>query len=678
MIKVHLDFETRSVLSVVDVGPWRYSLDPSTTVLCLCYRVEYPNGQTFHATITKELFNSWFDNHIMSCVYPDDRADIIAVEKIIDLAKNKDVRFFAHNSMFEYCMWNNILAKAYGFPELKDFNRWECTASKAAAHALPRALGKCAIALHLTQKKDETGKRIMMKMSKPKKISAKDKTIWNDKEEDYKVLYDYCEQDVVVESAIDNALPPLIPLEREVWKLDQIINARGVNIDRAALDKAIKFVTIFKDKLNNELLDLTSGAVSKATEVAKLTRYIRDFVDETELPNLNATNITEYLKVCTDSKIRRILEIRQQAGKSSTSKLETMKLCICPDGNIRDILMYHGASTGRWSGKGIQVQNFPRGDKSYDSDKVIEDLKTLDYDTFEFIYPNVVDAISTALRGFIKAEDGEDLIAADFSAIEARVVLWLAGAEKGLKAFREGADIYCELASEIYKRKITKKDKDERQLGKTGVLGCGYQMGPDRFKAQVKTQTGLDISRETADLVVKTYRATYPEVVAFWYAQERAAIRAVREAGRIIKEGPVMWKVQGKFLYCRLLSGRCIAYCEPVIKPIETKWGEIKEQLTFMAENPVTRKWERQHTYGGAIVENIVQATARDLMAWGMLNLEKHGYKIRMTVHDEVVASCKKGAGDVKEFEKLLCTTPEWATTCPIVAEGWIGERYRK
>lgn len=674
MIKVHLDFETRSILSVTDVGPWRYSLDPSTTVLCLCYKVEYPGGKTIATTITKDMFNEWFDDTVMRCIHPN----IAGIDKIIDLAKSKNVRFFAHNSMFEYCIWNNILVPAYGFPELKDFDRWECTASKAAAHALPRALGKCAIALRLPQEKDETGKRIMLKLSRPKNISKKDKTIWNDKKEDFKVLYDYCEQDVIVESAIDNALPSLIPLEREIWKLDQEINARGVCIDLEALDTAIQFVDIFKNKLNSELETLTGGEVSKASEVAKLTRYLHKFVDKSELPGLNAAVITEYLKTCTNEKIRRVLEIRQQAGKSSTSKLETMKKCVCSDGHVRDILMYHGASTGRWSGKGIQVQNFPRGGKQYDIDNVIETLKMHDYDSFEFLYPNVVDAISAALRGFIKADDNEDLIAADFSAIEARVVLWLAGAEKGLKAFREGADIYCELASEIYKRKITKKDKDERQLGKTGVLGCGYQMGPDRFKAQVKTLTGLDITREMADHVVKTYRATYPEVVAFWYAQERAAVRAVKETGKIIKEGPVMWKVQGKFLYCRLLSGRCIAYCEPVIKPIETKWGEVKEQLTFMAENTLTKKWERQHTYGGAIVENIVQATARDLMAWGMLNLEKHGYKIRMTVHDEVVASVEKDKGNIKEFERLLCDVPEWAKDCPVIAEGWIGERYRK
>lgn len=677
MIKVHLDFETRSKISVADVGPWRYSLDPSTTVLCLCYK-KSDSTKDMVSVITKGDFENYFDNRVLAGGIIPFSPGLANINRLVALAENPDVRFYAHNSMFEYCMWNNILAKVYGFPELKDFDRWECTASKAATHALPRALGACAKALHLSEEKDETGKRIMMKLSRPKKPSKKDPSIWCDNPEDFKTLYKYCEQDVIVESAIDNAIPELNPFEREIWKLDQRINSRGIKIDVETLDIAIRFVDTFKNKLNDELRYLTGGLVSKASEVKRLTEYLHDFVDKKDLPSLNAASINEYLANCTDSKIKRILEIRQQAGKSSTSKLEKIKMCICPDNKVRDILVYHGASTGRWAGAGIQVQNFPRGAEEYDIDSVIETIKLNNYDVFATVYPNVIDAISASLRGFLIADTGKDFIAADYSNIESRVLFWVAGCDKGLTAFKHGTDIYCELATEIYKRKITKKDKEERQLGKTGVLGCGYQMGADRFKAQVKTMTGMDITRETADLVVKTYRATYPEVVACWYAQERAAIKAVKERGQLIKEGPIMWKVQGQFLYCRLPSGRCIAYAEPQIKPIETSWGEVKEQLTFMGVNSLSKKWERQHTYGGSIVENIVQATARDLMAYGMKNVEAKGYKIAMTVHDEVVASVDEGRGDVQEFETLLSTIPQWAKGCPVKAEGWRGKRYRK
>ena len=675
MKKLHLDFETRSVVDVTVTGPYRYSVDASTTVLCLCYRVKDENGNLINkARITKDQFNEWFDNFCLSCVHPE----IDNIDYLIGLAKDTDVRFVAHNSMFEYCMWNNVLAKRYGFPEITDFERWECTASKAATHALPRSLAKCAKALHLNEEKDETGKRVMLQLSKPKKPSKKNPTMWDNDPVKFSKLYEYCEQDVEVESAIDRAVPELNSMEREIWKLDQKINNRGIRIDTETLDKAIQFTNAFKNNLNKELAELTDGYVTKATEVKRLTDYFRNFVSVKELPSLAAATVNEFMKSCKDYKIKRILEIRQQAGKSSTKKLERMKECISDDDKVRDILVYHGASTGRWAGAGIQVQNFPRGSKEYNIDDVIEAIKLHDLDTFMLMYPDVIDAISAALRGFLIADEGKDFVAADFSAIEARVVFFLAGAERGLKAFREGADIYCDFASEIYKRPITKKDKDERQLGKTGVLGCGFQMGPDRFKAQVKTQTGLDISRDMAQLIVQAYRTTYPEVAGFWYQQENAAVQAVRQSGKIITAGPVKWKVQNGFLYCKLPSGRCLAYAEPQVKPIETSWGEIKDQLTFMAVNPINKNWERQHTYGGAITENIVQATARDLMAYGMLNLEKQGYEIRMTVHDEVIACVDENFGSVEDFERILSTTPDWAKGCPVKAEGWRGKRYRK
>ena len=174
MKKLHLDFETRSVVDVTVTGPYRYSVDASTTVLCLCYRVEDENGNLINkATITKDQFNDWFDNSCLSCINPE----IDNISYLIGLAKDTDVRFVAHNSMFEYCMWNNVLAKRYGFPEITDFERWECTASKAATHALPRSLAKCAKALHLNEEKDETGKRVMLQLSKPKKPSKKDPTM---------------------------------------------------------------------------------------------------------------------------------------------------------------------------------------------------------------------------------------------------------------------------------------------------------------------------------------------------------------------------------------------------------------------------------------------------------------------------------------------------------------------
>lgn len=663
MLSVHLDFETRSLVDVKETGPWRYSTDPSTVPLCLCYTIDNEPVRT----ITFDDFNNVYDI-FGDQYYTQD------MQKLYELALDETAIFKAHNSMFEYCMWNNVLAKKYGFPEIKDLKRWDCTAAKAASHALPRSLGECSLALKLSENKDETGKRVMLQLSKPRKPSKNDPSMWVSDKEKFNTLYDYCRQDVVVERAIDLSLPNLSKQEKAIWELDQKINSRGVKIDTKALDIALKFITAFKERLNVELQDLTSGAVDKATETKRMTDYLRSHIPITDL---RKSTVEDWIKKTDNPKLKRVLEIRAQGGKSSTAKLESIKNRVCDDGRVKDILVYHGATTGRWAGAGIQVQNFPRG-TGYNSDLVLECLLYNDLDTFEMMYPDVINAISAGLRGFIISEEGFDFVTADFSQIEARVVMMLAGCKSGIEDFRHGRDIYLSLAQEIYKRPLTKKDKDERQLGKVGVLGCGFQMGAARFKEHAKNQAGLVISDELAEKTVKTYRETYPEVVKFWYAQERAAILATKNPGRLYEEGPIRWKVQGNFLYCKLPSGRCLAYPDPQIKVIKTKWDTDKESLTFMAVNGLTKRWEREHTYGGKLVENIVQATARDLMANGMLNVEKAGYKIVMTVHDEVISEAPEGFGSVEDFEKILSTPPEWAKDYPIKAEGWRGKRYRK
>lgn len=655
MANIHLDFETRSLVDVKEVGSFKYSEDPSTSPLCLCVTVD--DEEVF--TITRDDFDS--------IITPN-------IQRVSELAEDKNNIFKAHNSLFEYCIWNNILHKRMGFPPLWDLKRWDCTAAKAATHALPRALGACAEALRLSENKDEAGKRVMLQLSKPKKPSKKDPSIWVNDVDKFETLYEYCRQDVIVERAIDKALPNLNRMEKSVWELDQKINLRGIHIDTKALDIAINFVNQYKERLNLELQDITSGAVEKATETGKLTAYLRSYIPITDL---QAATVDDWIKRAEDPTVKRILEIRKQGGKSSTAKLESMLKTLCKDGRIRDILVYHGASTGRWAGKNIQPQNFPRG-TGYNSDLVIDFLLMDDLDFFEVIYPNVIEAISAGLRGLIMAKPDHDFIAADFAQIEARVLMVLAGCERGITEFRNGADIYLRLAEEIYKRSLTKENKEERQLGKTGVLGCGFQMGPQRFKEHAKNQAGLIITPEMAQLVVNTYRKTYPEVVKFWYTQERAAILAVRNPGRLITAGPVAWKVQKGFLYCKLPSGRCLAYAEPEIQVITTKWGSEKEALTFMAVDTYTKKWTRQPTYGGAIVENIVQATARDIMVYGMLNLEKAGYPLVMTVHDEVVGEVPENFGSVEDFEKIMSTPPDWAKDYPIKAEGWRGKRYKK
>jgi DNA polymerase len=306
-------------------------------------------------------------------------------------------------------------------------------------------------------------------------------------------------------------------------------------------------------------------------------------------------------------------------------------------------------------------------------------IKSRDLQLIEMLYGDAMEALSFALRGIITASPGRKLYVADYAAIEARVVFWLADDQSALDIFRRGECIYCDMASTIYGRTVIKGvDIDERQLGKQAILGLGYGMGGPKFVdtcAKYNIHLELDFSKHVVDL----YREKYWRVKKMWYDQEAAAMEAVRRPGNSIRCGKIVWRVVGAFLYCKLPSGRLLAYCDPIIVKKPTPWGEMRDALTYMGVDPYTKKWRRQDTYGGMLVENITQAVARDLMAESMLAAhEGDTYDPILSVHDELIAEADDGKGDVKEFEHLMATTPAWAEGCPVSAEGWSGYRYKK
>jgi DNA polymerase len=291
---------------------------------------------------------------------------------------------------------------------------------------------------------------------------------------------------------------------------------------------------------------------------------------------------------------------------------------------------------------------------------------------------DVTEALSSGLRGAIVASPGHHLYVADYAAIEARVVLWLAGAEKALDIFRRGEDIYCWMASKIYDKVCNKSDHpSERQLGKVAVLGLGYGMGAAKFVDSCAAY-GITIEEDFAQQVVQTYRSQFWHIKEMWGDQEAAAIAAVRSKDRV-SCGRVAWLHEHPFLFCELPSGRRLAYPFPQIKPRATPWGDMRASLSYMGTNTYSHAWTRQTSYGGMLVENITQAVARDIMAEAMLACEWTGvYKPLLSVHDEIIAEAPEGEGSVKEFVGILETVPEWAEGCPIAAEGWSGTRYHK
>lgn len=669
-----IDFESRSACSLKLAGTWRYSIDPTTEILCLAYRLPtWPEGVTalWHPATTDYQ------------QYLSELLDWVLAGKLIE----------AHNAWFERCMWQNILVPVHGFPLIQP-QQWRCSAAKAAAHALPRGLDEALAALKLPIRKDAEGEKVMKKMSKPRKPRKAEREAWEKAHGniDYPRLYweddsllqklfAYCRQDVLAEDALSNVLADLSEVETRVYLLDQLINERGFLLDHEAVETALSMIADEQARGLVELAVLTGGKVKKATQRAQMLRWLEG--EGVRLPNTQRETLEETLSNSSfgtfEVAARRGIELMLTLGKSSTAKYTAMQNQMSPvDHRVRGGLLYHGASTGRWSGSGVQPHNFPKGKiKGDEMEDVWELMKYQDRDAWLIQGSNVLETLSGALRGVIIPSVGHQLYVADYSGIEARVLLWLANDQKGLELFRQNKDIYLDMAMSIYERPLTKDDKDERALGKVAVLGLGYQMGPAKFVDTVAHMAGLTISDELAQQTVDAYRAKYHLVKQEWYDQEAAAKRAVR--GGVHDCGRVSWFVEKPFLYCELPSGRCLAYPFPKVQERETSWGELKPTLTFMGVNPYNHQWQRQHTYGGMLVENIVQAIARDLMAAALLRCEASGiYVPVLSVHDEVIAEAKVGAGTVSAFEELIAECPEWAHGCPVNAEGWRGMRYHK
>lgn len=705
---IYIDFETRSKIDLKTSGSWVYSLHPSTEVLCMAFTKDDREVRVWKPT------------------------DKINLDSLRNLLTGELVE--AHNAFFERAIWENIMVPRFGFPEIKS-EQWRCSAAKAAYHAIPRSLENAGAALELSTIKDTTGKRVMMQLARPRNKSDSFYEI-TDAPDKFEKLYEYCKQDVEAERAIANALSELPEKELRIWQLDQKINHRGVPIDVGAVNSAIKMLNEYSERLNVEavtifgedeyetirttenvfvgyredpLADLKQ-AVKESAE--RLGLYVDDeeddaiyeeqIVEEKKLIKRKPKSTNQRAKVlewCADNgervldytkagvaaaltkvenpRVKRILEIRQALGKTSTAKYEAMLNSVAPDGRIRDTLMYHGAATGRWAGKKVQFQNLPKGSIK-NMDDAVELIKSENTEAIEFLHGDFMPFMAGAIRGMVKASEGKMLVVADFAAIEARVLGWLAGSELMLQQFRNGVDLYKEMASKIYNVSVEEVTSDQRQLGKAAILGAGYGMGAPKF-LDTCLSWGIKIDEALAKTAIATYRETYPEVRNLWENMDRMAKNAT--LGCIVpKICHTSWFVENAFLKCQLPSGRSIHFYKPEIRDKETPWG-IRPALTFMGEKQGTtggKTWMRVDTYGGKLVENITQAVARDLMAEAMLRVEAAGYEVILSIHDELVAEVDESKADVSHFEKLMSEVPTWATGCPISAAGWSGKHYKK
>lgn len=707
-----LDYETRSTVDLNKAGAYVYFADPTTDVWCASY------------AFGEEEPELWWPGQ--PCP-PRLRKHIEAGGTIT-----------AWNASFERLCTREILVKRHNWPEVKT-EQWRCTMAEAHAMALPGKLDEAAPALALDIRKDQAGGRLMLQMCRPRRIDPDGTIVWWDDEDRKRRLGEYCKQDVRTERAIKKRVLRLRPSERAMYALDQVINDRGVSVDIDFCEKAAKVVEMALARADKEMAKVTGGAVTKCSQVQALRRWLQD---EHFLPidGLAADQLVDLLvRDDLDDAVRRALELRQEAAKTSTAKLKAVRIRANADGRMRGNLQYHGANTGRWAARGAQLQNLPRpvilkaeDDHGEQQRRAIEaigwDADRGRLDALDLLYARPLTVVADTLRGTVCAGRGKALRVVDFSNIEGRGIAWLGGEQNKLLAFRRfddgvGADLYLVSAAGTFGCSI-EEAKPYRQIGKVSELSMGYQGGPVAFAKMAKNykfkvasaydtvwgattparreaalsgwkkrgaKTGMtERAWLTAEVIKLGWRESHPNIVEYWYALQRAAIDAMKEPGSTVVIGPtgsaVQYRKAGSFLFCRLPSGRTICYPFPRLEMVKRKivrddGTEIErneQRLVYKAKNQFTKKWEDKFFYGGLAAENITQAVSRDVMAEAMLRVENAGYPIVLTVHDEIVAETDAGFGSFEEFKRLMLIPPVWAKGFPIAAAGWEGDRYRK
>ena len=580
-------------------------------------------------------------------------------------AVNQATQVVAHNYDFERAIWENIMVKRYGFPEIPT-EKWDCTMARGAARCYPMSLEHMALATEVSQEKDTVGGRLVQRLCKPLKGGE-----YDEDPEKYKRLYSYCLQDVEVTKALDEALPALTGDERRTFLLDAEINRRGVSVDRESVAKIVGILDKEVERGNEELSKITDGEITSHGQSEKIAEYagIADCQKSTVARELEGDRLAP--------RQRRVLEIRRQLSKTSTKKFPAMLERCCADERIRGILQYHGASTGRWAGRGIQPQNLPRWPKGINGEEVLS-LLTTEPDMCELVYGNLHEAASWTLRSCLQAGPGKTLFCGDFSSIEGRVLAWYAGEAEILQAYRDGLDMYKVAASLIYDKPYKEIMEDERFVGKVSELSLGYQGWVKAFMGMLEGFGVDNFSEYMAKSVCSGWREKRKRTVELWGNTAEDAI-----------EGAGMFSKDGKDLICTLPSGRHIVYADAQVRTVEDPYGRKKPTLTFMtartpsmrkqqilAVHPNTPNYVRIKTYGGCLVENIVQATARDLLVEAMMRGSTE-FPITFHVHDEFVAEAEE-TKELDEFLRLFSIVPDWGEGIPINVTGWKGKRYRK
>jgi DNA polymerase bacteriophage-type len=715
MIKAHLDFETRSAADLKTAGAYRYAEHDSTGIWCFSYQVG--SGDV----------KCWSEGD------PEPT-------ELTDHIRNGGV-VVSHNASFERNIWNKVLLRTYPTWPALTIQQQECTMARAAAVSHPQSLDTLCQVLNLDQTKDMKGYATMMKLSKPRGVDVAGNPTWWADSSNLEVLKNYCIQDTKVEIEVDNFIPPLTEYERKVWELDQIINDRGIQLDIDSAYYISKLVEELERNAHRKMRSLTGYAVPKCSSDAKLISWLNSKgVDCDTVKKGVQDDLLKAADAMQDANIRAVIELRANSKKTSTAKYAAMVACVCKDGRARGLLNYHGAGPGRWAGRLLQPQNFPRLDYGKEG-MVIEALlglvarkekPDLLLDCMSLLFGDQgrmspLEILSRALRSMIIARDGFTLVGGDFSNIEGRINAWFADETWKLKAFSdydkgEGPDLYNLAYARSFGVPVESVTKDQRQLGKVQELALGYQGGVNAFismgaaykldpkaladavkrtthKAEwdntaavyesAKDKSGLEKEEWTAiKIVVNSWRAANPKIVQSWWDLQDAAVQAVAAPFTAVSVlgGRASYYSDTKCLWCVLPSGRMICYANPSIaeevQECVSKTGEIyfRKRRVVKFYGYKEGQWKRLALYGGLQCENIVQGTARCVMVDRMFAAEEAGYPLVLTVHDELLAEVPLSRYDLdaSNLERIMSEVPKFITGLPLAAKAWQDKRYIK
>lgn len=686
-----IDIETYSSIDLTKCGVYRYTESPDFTILLFGYSID--GGPAIVVDMADPMGEG----------LPFD----------VELALTDPMTLkTAHNASFE----RTCIAKYFGIecrPE-----QWECTLIKAAMLGLPLALESVAKVLHLEEQKNNAGKALIRFFCIPRKPTKNNDSLRNmpeDFPEKWTAFIGYCAQDVVVEQKIRQKISwfTIPQQEMQLWWLDQRINDRGVMLDRTLIKNAVAIDNIFRARLAEEAIQLTG--LNNPNSAKQLKTWLSDETGA-EVKTLRKDDLPGLLKSTDDETVTRVLEIRAEMAKTSIKKYVAMQRYICKDGRVRGIFQFCGANrTWRWAGRGIQPHNLPRVSykkKSNDLDIARNLVLQLAGDEIEMLFGNVADTLSQLLRTAFIPAPGKRFKVADFSAIEARVIAWLAQEQWRLDVFKTHGMIYEASAAAMFKIHINDVTEEQRQRGKVAELALGFQGGKN---ALIAMDTKKLLNKDELQSLVTAWRKNSAKIVELWKTVQTAAINAV-ETGQVYGVGfGISYYTKNGILFAQLPSGRALAYQAPKVKKTIVRFvtflrdtgvytkdqkallpvaladkyeafgaasggSEPFENKSLSYEGWIQEKniWGTIHTYGGSLVENLVQAIARDCLAHAMTSCDTAGEVITMHVHDEIVIESPDGEGSLDQVCKIMTTDIPWAPGLPLGANGFEGKYYKK